>query len=90
MQEMGARNVRDFARRSGEDWSVVARHLRLLRLPTEILDFLTRKQTPAALQHFTTKRLDDLTRMPEDQALDAFAQDVALLQPVSAAELVRV
>jgi hypothetical protein len=86
MQEMGARNVRDFARRSGEDWSVVARHLRLLRLPTGILDFLTHRQTPAVLQHFTTKRLDGLTRMPEDQALAAFARDAALVQPGSSSD----
>jgi len=81
LQGMGARNVRDFPRRSGEDWSVVARHLRLLRLPTEILGFLARKQTPAVRQLFTTKRLDDLTRMPEDQALAAVAREAALVQP---------
>jgi len=77
MQDMGVNNVREFARRSGEDWSVVARHLRLLRLPQTIL---AHSQMPSVLRHFTVKQFDRLTKMPGDQAEEPFARDVAPMQ----------
>ena len=79
MEVMGCRSIRDFARRTGEDWSLVARHLRLLQLPDGIVFFLEQNQTPAVLRHFTVKRLDELTRIPEDQATASFARQVNAL-----------
>ena len=35
----GAKSVGQFCKDEGGDWSVVSRHLRLLRLPDEIIDF---------------------------------------------------
>ncbi len=73
----GAKSVRQFCRETGEDWSVVSRHLRLLRLPDAIIDFLDKNQTPEILRHFTAKRLDVLTRLPDAQAAWLFVQEVA-------------
>jgi len=79
MTDMGCRGVRDFARRTGEDWSVVARHLRLLRLPDSIIGFLEENETLDILRHFTVKHLDELTRMPARQATASFARQVNAL-----------
>ena len=76
MEAMGCRSIRDFARRTGRDHSVVARHLRLLRLPDEIISHLEQNQTPEVLRQFTLKQLDSLTRLPAEEAFSSFAEDV--------------
>ena len=76
MEAMGCSSIRDFARRTGQDHSVIARHLRLLQLPDEVIGFLTENQTPDILRHFTVKHLDSSTRLPAEEALSSFAEDV--------------
>lgn len=77
MIAMGCRSVRDFARRTGKDWSVVARHIRILDLPDTILSVLNGRQTPELLKRFPLKRLDALTRLPPKRAAEVFEQAVA-------------
>ena len=57
MEAMGCSSIRDFARRTGRDHSVVARHLRILKLPDEVLAFLEENQTPEILRAYHVKRL---------------------------------
>ena len=75
-EQSNAKSIRQFCRDEGEDWSVVSRHLRLLRLPDDIIDFLDNNQTPEVLRHFTAKRLDALTRLPDAAATSDFMQEV--------------
>jgi hypothetical protein len=79
MEEMGTKSVREFARKVGEDWSVVSRHLRLLQLPSDVVGFLDQSQIPEVLRHFTAKRLGDLTRLPRDKVADVFRQQLSQL-----------
>jgi len=81
MQEMSTISIREFARRTGEDWSVVSRHLRTLRLPEEITNFLDQNQTPEVLRHFTVKRLYALTRLSDTEATASFMQEVCEITP---------
>ncbi len=80
-EQSGARSVRQFCRDEGEDWSVVSRHLRLLRLPNDIIDFLDNNQTPEVLRHFTVKQLDALTRLHDSEATSSFMQEVNEITP---------
>ena len=74
MDAVGCKSIREFARQTGRDHSVIARHLKILTLPEEVIAFLEENQTPEVLRHFTVKRLDALTRMPEAEALCLFRQ----------------
>ena len=81
LEQSGAKSVRQFCRDTNEDWSVVSRHLRLLRLPNDIIDFLDGNQTPGVLRRFTVKRLDTLTRLPDPEAMSSFMRDVNEITP---------
>lgn len=76
MEAMGCSSIRDFARRTGQDHSVVARHLRTLTLPERIIALLEENQTSKVLRHFTVKRLDALARLPDSEATLAFTREV--------------
>ena len=56
MEAMGCSSIREFARRTGRDHSVVARHLRVLKLPDKVLTYLAENQTPEILRECHTKR----------------------------------
>jgi len=75
MAAMGCRSIRDFARRAGQDHSVVARHLRVLTLPDEVISFLEENQTPEVLRKFHVKRLVALGRLPREQCLEEFSTE---------------
>jgi hypothetical protein len=85
--QSGAKSVRQFCRDEGENWSVVSRHLRLLRLPNDITNFLDSSQTPEVLRHFTVKRLDALTRLPDVEATSSCMEDVRELVPLGSDSL---
>jgi hypothetical protein len=84
MQGVDAKSVREYCRRTGEDWSVASRHLRLLRLPEEITNSLHQNQTPEVLRHFTVKRLDALTRLADAEATSLFSREVREVTPAEA------
>jgi hypothetical protein len=52
----------------------------LLRLPNDIIEFPDSNQTPEVLRHFTAKRLDALTRLPDAQAASLFVREVGRLR----------
>lgn len=78
-EQSQATSVRQFCREAGKDWSVVSRHLRLLRLPHEIVDLLEQNQTPEILQKFTLKRLDALTRLAHADAVSTFMREASAI-----------
>lgn len=81
LEQSRAKSVRQFCRDTNENGSVLSRHLRLLRLPDDIIDFFDKNQTPEALRHFTVKRLDALTRLSDAEAISSFMQEVDEVTP---------
>ncbi|MBT4819855.1 MAG: hypothetical protein HOJ57_38890 [Lentisphaerae bacterium] len=63
MEAICCRSIQEFACRTGQDHSVVARHLTILTLPEEVLVFLEANQTPEMLQEYHAKRLAGLNRL---------------------------
>ena len=57
----------------------MARHLRILTLPEEIIAFLEQNPTPEVLRHFTVKRLDALTRLPHAEAVSTFMTEAGTI-----------
>jgi hypothetical protein len=62
MQRTGAKSIRALARITGEDWSRVARILKLKELPEPVLECLRAQHDPGILRFFTEKRLHTLLR----------------------------
>jgi hypothetical protein len=77
MEAMGCRSIREFARRTGRDHSIVARHLRILGLPDEVIAFLQENQTPEILREYRVKRLAGLSRLSKEQCSAQFFASVA-------------
>ena len=62
----GVSSVRGLSKITGEDWSYIARILRILSLPEAIKDFLrNNKNDPAIVRLFTFRRLLDIVRQGE-------------------------
>ena len=47
---------------TGEDWSTIAKVLRILELPKGIQDFLSKNPFPEFMKHFHLRRLLELVR----------------------------
>jgi hypothetical protein len=64
----GITTVRGLARITGEDWSHIAKTLRMLDLAQPIRDFLLKnKEAPAIARHFTFRRLLDIVRQGDER-----------------------
>lgn len=62
MQSTGASSIRRLAEITGEDWSYLAKLLRVLTLPQGIRDFLTNNPFPEIIKHFHLRRLLEILR----------------------------
>ena len=60
MARHGCKTVRALARITGEDWSRIARILKILELPAPVLDYLRTHDSPALVRCFSEKRLHEL------------------------------
>jgi len=58
----GIKSVRGLSEITGEDWSYIARVLKILELPAPILDFLNAHREPAAVKHFNLRQLLEIVR----------------------------
>jgi hypothetical protein len=76
MEELGCNSVREFAGRTGRDWSVVGRHLKLLQLPSPIVDSLQNDLTPEILRQCHLKYLVALCNLTEKERLKKFEDEV--------------
>ena len=64
----GVRSVRGLARITGEDWSCVARILRIPELPDTIKDFLkSNKEVALIVKLFSLRKLLDIIRQGEER-----------------------
>ncbi|OGW82272.1 MAG: hypothetical protein A3G33_11205 [Omnitrophica bacterium RIFCSPLOWO2_12_FULL_44_17] len=59
----GAKSVRALSEITGEDWSYIAKLLRILKLPPSIQDFLRINKEPHIVKRFHLKRLLELARI---------------------------
>jgi len=65
----GVNSVRDLSKITGEDWSYIAKVLRVLELPDPIKDFLrNNKNNPETVQFFNLSKLLDIVREGEEDA----------------------
>ena len=58
----GIKSVRGLSEITGEDWSYIARVLKILELPAPILFFLSDRREPAAVKHFNLRQLLEIVR----------------------------
>ncbi len=61
-------SIRALAKALKQDFSSIARHLRLLKLPQPIQEYLREHRTPEIVRYFTERRLRDLVKMREARA----------------------
>ncbi|MCK5214369.1 MAG: hypothetical protein KAR05_03335 [Candidatus Omnitrophica bacterium] len=63
----GVNSIRGLSEVTGEDWSYIAKVIRLLDLPEQIKDFLrNNKRDPSIVKLFNLKRLLDIVRQGEE------------------------
>lgn len=64
----GVNTVRDLSRITGEDWSYIAKLLRILSLPNPIKKFLRKnKEDPVIVKQFPLNKLLDIVRQGEER-----------------------
>lgn len=61
-ERQGCQSIRALARTTGEDWSRVAKVLKLLELPAPVLEYLRTHDDPHVVRFFSERRLRDLLR----------------------------
>lgn len=73
----GVNSVRDLSKITGEDWSYIAKVLRLLELPEPIKEFLqNNKRDPGIVRIFNLLKLLDIVRQGKAEAQLGFFRDV--------------
>ncbi|MFH1226902.1 MAG: hypothetical protein V1701_03230 [Planctomycetota bacterium] len=65
----GVNSIRALAKITGEDWSRIAKILKVLELPEPILQFLRENKTPGLMRYFTEKRLRQLVLFKDHRLL---------------------
>ncbi len=64
----GINSIREFSRIIGEDWSKVAKYLKILSLPSAIKDFLKNNRNDQAIvRFFCLDRLIEIVQLREEQ-----------------------
>jgi hypothetical protein len=63
MESRGLKSIRALAKLTGEDWSRVARVIRLLDLPAPLLEYLRAHDTPEIAATFTERQLRELLKL---------------------------
>ena len=63
MESRGLKSIRALAKVTGEDWSRVARVLKLLELPEPVLEYLRTHHSPAIVDRFTERHLRELLEL---------------------------
>jgi len=63
-ESTGVKSVRGLSEITGEDWSYIAKVLKILELPEFIRSYLNKNQHQTILKHFHLRRLLELLRLP--------------------------
>jgi hypothetical protein len=69
MARHGCKSVRALARITGEDWSRIARILKILELPGPVLDYLRTHDSPALVRCFNERCLHELRAIRDPDKL---------------------
>lgn len=69
MENRGLKSIRALAKLTGEDWSRVARVLKLLDLPEPVLQFLRTHDTPQLSAAFTERQLRELLALKDPRRI---------------------
>jgi len=78
MERQGCQSVRALAQVTGEDWSRVARVLKILELPAPVLEYLRSHDSPELVNCFTERQLRGLLELRDDRMIwERFQQLVA-------------
>ncbi len=70
LRERGFGSVRAMAQVTGEDWSRVARLLKLLELPGSVLGYLRTHKDPATVAAFSERRLRELLALGDPARIE--------------------
>lgn len=76
MESQCIKSVRALAKVTGEDWSRIARVLKLLELPEPVLTFLRTHDTPEIAATFTERRLRELLALRTTREIWARFQEL--------------
>jgi len=68
MQSTGASSIRQLAEITGEDWSYIAKLLKILDLPEGIREYLRNPNEPEVFKYFHLRRLLELVRLTDQDA----------------------
>lgn len=80
-ESTGVQTVRGLSEITGEDWSYIAKLLRILNLPQGIREFLTKNPFPEIVKHFHLRCLLEIVSIKdEDQQLSRFREIVSELK----------
>lgn len=81
MESTGASSIRQLAEMTGEDWSYIAKLLRILDLPQGIREFLVKNPFPEIVKCFHLRRLLEIMDIKDkDQQLSRFCEIVSELK----------
>ena len=69
MEREGCKSFRALARITGEDWSRVARALKVLELPSPVLDYLRTHDSPQLSGYFSERRLRQLLALKDPKKI---------------------
>ena len=67
-ESTGVKSVRALSEITGEDWSYIAKILRIPELPPPIQEYLKTHKEPTMVKHFHLKRLIELARLNGENA----------------------
>lgn len=69
MERQGLKTVRAVAKVTGEDWSRIAKVLKILELPDPVLEYLRTHDSPDVVQCFTEARLRELLSLKDPRSI---------------------
>lgn len=82
MESRGLKSIRALAKVTGEDWSRVARMLKLLELPEPVLEFLRTHDSLEISGAFTERQLRELLALKDHRRIwYRFQEMLAGLEP---------
>ena len=69
MESRGLKSIRALAKLTGEDWSRVARVLKLLELPKPVLEYLRTHDGPEIASAFTERQVHELLPLKDHRRI---------------------
>jgi len=68
---------------TGEDWSYIAKLLKIQKLPEGIRDYLNANQEPEIIEHFNLRQLLEIVRLKDEKAqFERFQEMISEVRPL--------